>query len=293
MRDTSVIGIPLYTYAKNHGMGLAVRSLRDLEIIQVLKERFRNLRDFGDVSLPSLTKDEGASNLKNYGHFLASTDIIFDLTKKMTIGDIVLCLGGECGLVLGSAAGLKQKFVGNPGLLWIDAHGDFNTPETTQSGFIGGMPLAFVCGRGPKFNPEIEKLRPLIGEDSIVHVGGRDFDAKESNAIRSSKIELYSLSRFRRENIGKTAVEIASQLAEKSDWVICHLDIDALDPSIIPAVNFPSPGGLTLDEIRILVEAVSRTGKLKVFNLAGYNSMLDKDLSSGRAIVNLVSALSL
>lgn len=291
MRDLSLVGIPLYTYTKNRGMGLAVRSLRDLGIVQVLKKRFHNLRDFGDVSLPALTKDEGASNLRNYGHFLASTDAIFDSTKKMADEDSVFYLGGECGLILGSAAGLRQKFAGKPGLLWIDAHGDFNTPETTPSGFIGGMPLAFVCGRGPKFNREIEKLRPLIRDDSVVHVGGRDFDPEESNAIMASQIKLYSTHRLRRDDAGKTAVEIASQLADKSDWVICHLDVDALDPSIIAAVNFPSPRGLTLNEIRILIEAVSHTGKLKVFNLAGYNSMLDRDRASGRTIVDLVSEL--
>lgn len=292
MRSISLLGIPIYTLTKYRGIGLAVRSLRDLGIVQTLRKRFDHVRDFGDVTLPTLTEDEGAPNLMNYAHFLACTDAIFDTAKKMHEEGMVFCLGGECGLILGSTAGLRQNFVGQPGVLWIDAHGDFNTPETTQSGFIGGMPLAFVCGCGPKFNPEIENLRPLIRENSIVHVGGRDFDHLEWNAMKASQMKLYSPSNFRRDDTSKTAVEIADHLTDQSDWMICHLDIDVLDPSIVSAVNFPSPGGLTLEEVRIIVEAVSQTGKLKVFNLAGYNSMLDKDQAFGRTILDLISRLS-
>lgn len=293
MRNISLLGIPIYTLTKNRGIGLAVRSLRDLGILQTLKNRFDHVRDFGDVTLPTLTKDEGAPNLRNYAHFLASTDAIFDTTKKLPAEGTVFCLGGECGLILGSAAGHRPDFVGQPSLLWVDAHGDFNTPETTQSGFVGGMPLAFVCGRGPTFNPEIDSLRPLIREDSIVHVGGRDFDPLESNALKASQMKLYSPSSFRKDDAGKTAVKIADQLADQSDWIVCHLDVDALDPSIVSAVNFPSPGGLTLEEVRIIVEALSQTGKLKVFNLAGYNSTLDKNQASARTILDLISCLSL
>jgi arginase len=293
MRRLSLIGIPIYTLTKNLGMGLAVQSLRDLGFVQTLRNRFGNVMDFGDVRLPILTKDEGTLNLKNYSHFSASSDAILAMTKKIPREDMVFCLGGECGLILGSAAGLKQNLAGRPGLLWIDAHGDFNTPETTQSGFIGGMPLAFVCGRGPKFNSEIENLRPLIREKSVVHVGGRDFDPLESNAMKTSQMKLYSPSNIRTKGISKTAAEIADYLVDQSDWIICHFDIDALDPSIVSAVNFPSPGGLSLEDVRILVGAVNQTGRLRVFNLAGYSSVLDKDKTSGRILIDLISRLSL
>jgi len=106
-------------------------------------------------------------------------------------------------------------------------------------------------------------------------------------------MKLYSPSSFRKDDAGKTAVKIADQLADQSDWIVCHLDVDALDPSIVSAVNFPSPGGLTLEEVRIIVEALSQTGKLKVFNLAGYNSTLDKNHASARTILDLISCLSL
>jgi arginase len=294
MRSISLAGIPLYTLTKNHGMGTAVQSLRHDGIVRTLRERIDQFRDSGDVTLPSLTSDEGPPNLRNYNHFLNCTNAIFDVTRKMLEEEgMILNLGGECGLILGSAAGLKQDLSDKLGLLWIDAHGDFNTPETTRSGFVGGMPLAFVCGRGPRFSLEIEKLRPIIHENAVVHLGGRDFDSLESEAIRSSEIKLYSPSRFRENGVEKTAAKIAGLLADQSDWLICHLDVDAIDPSIMPAVDYPSPGGLTLAEVRAAMRAIAQTGKLRAFNLAAYDSSLDKGGVCAKVILDLVSGFSL
>jgi arginase len=275
-------------------MGAAVQSLRQQGIVRALSERIDQFRDFGDVTVPSLTSDEGPPNLRNYDHFLNCTNAIFDVTRKLLEEEgMIFNLGGECGLILGSAAGLKQHPSDKPGLLWIDAHGDFNTPETTRSGFVGGMPLAFVCGRGPRFSLEIEKLRPIIHENAVVHLGGRDFDPLESDAIRSSEIKLYSPSEFRESGVERTAAEIAGFLADQSDWLICHLDLDSIDPSIMPAVNYPSPRGLTLAEVRAAVRAITQTGRLRAFNLAAYNSALDKGGVCAKVILDLVSGFSL
>jgi arginase len=293
MRSISLLGIPLYTLTKNHGMGTAVQSLRQQGIVRALSERIDQIRDFGDVTLPSLTTDEGPPNLWNYDHFLNCTNAIFDATGKLLEEEgVIFNLGGECGLILGSAAGLKQHSSDKLGLLWIDAHGDFNTPETTRSGFVGGMPLAFVCGRGPRFSLEIEKLRPIIHERAVVHLGGRDFDPLESDAIRSSEIKLYSPHEFRQTGVERTAAEIAGFLADQSDSLICHLDLDAIDPSIMLAVNYPSPGGLTLAQVRAAVRAIVQTGKLRAFNLAAYNSALDKGGVCAKVILDLVSGFS-
>jgi arginase len=274
-------------------MGTAVQSLRHRGIVGALSERIDQFRDFGDVTLPSLTRDEGPPNLRNYDHFLNCTNAIFDVTRRLLKDeDMIFNLGGECALILGSAAGLKQYPSDRLGLLWIDAHGDFNTPETTRSGCVGGMPLAFVCGRGPKFSLEIEKLRPIIHENAVVHLAGRDLDPLESDSIRSSEIKLYSPSQFRKSGVERTAAEIADLLADQSDWLICHLDLDAIDPSIMPAVNYASPGGLTLAELRAMVRAITQTGRLRAFNLAGYNSAVDKSGVCAKVILDLVSGFS-
>jgi arginase len=292
MGSISLIGVPLYTLTKNSGMGLAVQTLRDLGIDRVLRERSVEFRDCGDVALPPLTRDSGPPKIRNSEYFLKCTDAIFDASNGIREEGMSFYLGGECGLVVGSAAGLKQQLPGKPGLLWIDAHGDFNTPETSPSGFVGGMPLAFVCGRGPQFSQQIENQQPIFEEEAVVHLGGRDFDPLESEALRSSRVKLYSPAEFQA-NPSKLAVEIAETLAKQSDWIICHFDVDAIDPAIMPAVNYPSRNGLTPEDVNTVVAALSKTGKLWAFNLTGYNSTLDRDVGCGKTILDLVAKLPL
>lgn len=273
-------------------MSVGVQTLRNLGIDRALRERCVEFRDCGDVALPPLTSDSGPPKMRNSEYFLKCTDAIFSASKAPREQGMNFYLGGECGVVVGSAAGLKQQLHGKPGLLWIDAHGDFNTPETSPSGFVGGMPLAFVCGRGPQFSQQIEKHRPIIEENAVVHLGGRDFDHLESEALRSSRVKLYSPSEFK-ENPNKLAVEIAESLAKQSDWIICHFDVDALDPAIMPAVNYPCKDGLAPEDVNTVVAALGKTGKLRAFNLTAYNSTLDKDGRCGKTILDLVAKLPL
>lgn len=292
MRSISLIGVPLYTLTKNSGMSLGVQTLRSLGIDRALRERCVEFKDCGDVSLPPLTSDIGPPNIRNSEYFLKCTDAIFEASNGIREQGVSFYLGGECGLVVGSSAALKQRLHGRGGLLWIDAHGDFNTPETSPSGFVGGMPLAFVCGRGAQFSEQIEENRPIIEENAVVHLGGRDFDPLESEALRASRVKLYSSPEFK-ESPNKLAVDIAETLAKQSDWIICHFDIDALDPAIMPAVNYPCRNGLAPEDVNTVVAALSKTGKLRMFNLTAYNSTLDKDGRCGKTILDLVGKLPL
>jgi arginase len=204
---------------------------------------------------------------------------------------LAFCVGGECSLIVGALAGLKGNIKGKPGILWIDAHGDFNTPETTRSGYIGGMGLAFACGRGPKMNDAIEASRPLMSEENVVHVASRALDPKEYEAMSSSPMQLYTASAIRTDGLLRVADQAARYLDSRCDWITCHLDVDAIDPETLPAVNFPEGAGLSLEEVKKVVKRVHRTGKLKVFNLAGYNASLDQSKISAQKLLRLVSEI--
>ena len=291
MKNLSLIGFPLYSLSKYRGMGKAVNAMRGLGIAQTLAKSAARFNDLGDLRLSLITEDRGPPNLKNFPQFLRDMDAAQVIASRVGPDDFVFCLGGECTLVTGTLAGFKGRFKGKPGMLWLDAHGDFNTPETTASGFLGGMPLAFACGRGPKLNQNIEEARPLLEEENVVHLASRALDPQESKAMQSSPMKLYPASTLRKEGIGKVAAEAAVHLADHSDWITCHLDVDSIDPTIIPAVNYPEPDGLTLEEVKTVVRAVQGTGKLKVFNLTAYNPTLDPAHTSGQKLLALVSEL--
>lgn len=291
MENVRLIGLPFYSLSKYRGMGEAVKTLRSFGIAEALKKSAASFNDLGDCRLSRIDVDSGAPNLRNFTQFLADTDTVQQMAGTVESNDFVFCLGGECTFVVGALAGFKSKFEGKPGMLWMDAHGDFNTPETTMSGFIGGMPLAFACGRGPKLSASIEKVKPILQEENVVHVGSRALDSLESKAMSASPLKLYSASAVHREGASKVAAEAAKHLAERSGWITCHLDADSIDPAIMPAVNFPEPGGLTLEEVKLMVRALKETGKLKVFNLTAYNPTLDRGQASAKRLLKLVGEL--
>lgn len=291
MDRLTLMGLPFYSLVKYRGHGNAVSALRTAGIAQALAKSATQFNDLGDLRLSPITEDQGPTNLRNFPQFLQDMDAAQSVAGRVGASDFVFCLGGECTLVTGTLAGFKGRFEGKPGMLWLDAHGDFNTPETTSSGFLGGMPLAFACGRGPKLNQDIEDVRPLLEEENVVHAGGRALDSLESEAMSSSPMKIYSASAIHEQGASRTGDQAAAYLAAHANWIVCHLDVDSIDSTIIPAVNYPEPGGLRLEEVKTLVRALQKTSKLKVFNLTAYDPALDKDHKSAQRIVTLVEEL--
>jgi arginase len=284
MKRLSFLGIPIYSSANYRGIGKSVETLRNLGIAEILRSKCDVFTDLGDVALPSLLIDSGPKNLRNFDYFSKCSRIVADAATKAHKEDSVFCLGGECGLIVGALAGLRTRFEGKPGLVWLDAHGDFNTPETSPSGFVGGMGLAFACGRGPA----MDGIRPPLDEGHVVHVGSRNLDPLERQAMQDSPMRVFTAKDVRDKGLEEILNDAVNQLSE-CEWITCHLDVDVIDPSAISAVNFPCQGGLTIDEVKAIVRKLDGTGKLKVFNLAGYNALLDANQESGKRILQLIS----
>jgi arginase len=288
----SLVGLPLYTNSKYYGMALASGTLRKLGISEVIRKHSRSFRDRGDVKLSTISEDTGPQNLRNFSHFIEDTTTVYRTLSGWTeFDELTLCLGGECALIAGEMAAFKRRFNGIPGILWLDAHGDFNTPSTSPSGFIGGMCLAMTCARGPGLTDEIEKLRPLVMEENVIHVGSRALDPEEAKMMEESALKLYSASEVHRKGIQETAQTVAHELAEHCDWVVCHLDLDAIDPRIMPSVNFPASGeALIMEDVVTTIRQLHNTDKLRVFNIAAYNPMMDNyNYECGMKILRLVS----
>ena len=247
----------------------------------------RRPTDLGDVNLPRVEKDAGPGNLKNLKEFVAGTERVYRMTKNVNEEQLIVALGGECSIVVGELAGLKAGNRGKPGMLWMDSHGDFNTPETTPSGYIGGMCLAFTCGRGPKLTPDLDGMMPLIDEERLIHLGSRALDDPEIQAMSTSPMQVLPAGEIRKVGIERTAKEVAKRLADRADWLVCHFDADVTDPSVIPSVNYPTANGLSLDEIIRMMGPLERTEKLAAVNLAAYNAKLDGSGSSAKALAGV------
>jgi arginase len=185
----------------------------------------------------------------------------------------VIVLAGNCNSCLGTLSALDD-----PGIVWFDAHGDFNTPETTISGAFEGMSLAVATG-----HCHHELMPRPIKEENVVLAATRNLDPLEEVRLRASKIRTASLDDF------PPALE---QLARRVKSIYLHLDLDVLDPTVSPGVNFSEPGGISPDQLYGAVKQVIATGKLSVAAIANFNPDRDRDNRTRKIAETLVAILS-
>ena len=285
MSDWALLGVPLYTLATYRGMGDSPLALRKAGLGKVLGET----RDLGDVDIPRLKKDTVEGKTRNLTHFRESTTRIYVATKSNGSSHLLI-VGGECSETVGVMAGLAEAFGGKPGMLWLDAHGDFNTPDTSPSGYIGGMCLALACGKARGLDLGIGQAEPPLADERLVHVGSRALDPPEVAAFNSSPAKLYTAQQVKKSGAAEVAEEAARHLDNRSDWIACHLDVDVVEPELIPSVNYPTPGGLTFEETSMIVRNLAATQKLRALEVASYNPMKDKGGASAKRIAELLRA---
>ena len=245
--------------------------------------------DYGDVEIPRLKKDLAEGKTKNLTHFRNATSLTYARTKASK-QECLLILGGECSETVGVMAGLAEAYGGKPGMLWLDAHGDFNIPETSPSGYIGGMCLAFACGMAPGLDLGAGPAPPPLAGERLVHVGSRALDPPEVAAFNSSPAKLFTAQQVKKVGAPDVAEEAARHLDNRSDWIACHLDIDVVDPELIPAVNYPTPDGLTIEETSVVIRKLFGTGKVRALELAAYNPSKDRGAASAERIIELLRA---
>ncbi len=173
--------------------------------------------------------------------------------------DLPVVYAGDCVSTIGVLAGLERRNV-EPTMLFFDAHGDFHTWETTASDFIGGMPLAMVTGRGEPTIVAEAGLSPLADERAIL-VDGRDLDPGEDQALLDS-------------GVAQCAVTDVVRFAPDNGPLYIHVDLDVVDPSEMPAMNYPSPGGPLLGEVAEAVRSLAATGRVVAFSLSSWNPAL-------------------
>jgi len=243
--------------------------------------------DSGDVKIPRLDRDRVEGKTRNLAHFRNATSLTYASTKGLKQGHLLI-IGGECSETVGAMTGLAEAYGGRPGMLWLDAHGDFNTPETSPSGYIGGMCLAFACGMAPGFDLGLGQAQPPLAGERLVHVGSRALDPPEVAAFNASPAKLFTAQQVKKIGAADVAEEAARHLDNRSDWIACHLDVDVVDPGLIPAVNYPTPGGLTLEETAVVIRRLLGTGKVRALELAAYNPSEDRRGASANTIIELM-----
>lgn len=224
--------------------------------------------------------------LRDYAHTLA------DVTGEvLDVGDVPIVLGGDCSIVLGTLLALRRR--GRYGLLFIDGHADFYQPEAEPNGEAASMDLALATGRGPDVVANLEGRRPLVRDDDVVQFARRDAEeAAEagSQRIEDTGITVIDLPEIRRRGIERAARDALEHLVRSDlDGFWIHVDCDALDDAVMPAVDYRLPGGLSWEELEHVLSVAIGSGQAAGLDLTIFNPRLDSDGSIAHALVRCLA----
>jgi arginase len=203
-------------------------------------------------------------------------------------GLVPIVLGGDHSVAIGTLGGLARAF-GRGGVLWLDAHGDLNRPETSPSGNVHGMPLAVALGLGgPDFeSPEWEL--PAVAADRVALVGVRSLDSAEAELLERLDVHVYTMSDVDRLGVERVIREALAHIAGPG-FVHVSLDMDALDPEIAPGVGTPVRGGLSYREAHLALELVAESGLAGSLEVVEVNPILDRENETAKLAVELVAS---
>jgi arginase len=284
-----VIGIPYNTGSKGLSVEKGAEALKNAGIVAALR-RFSEVVDFGDIKVNLPAPDLSDLKLLNPNQVEVLCRALADKIKAiLDAGCLPFIVGGDDSALMGIIEGLRRSLGPEIGMVYMDAHGDFNTPETTPSGIIGGMDVAIVAGRGPKRLAAMFEHSPLLPEENIVLCGVRDLDQLEAKALVESKVRAYSREKIRSQGAEKTAEEILRHLESKCGYLYLHIDLDVLDTSVFSAQGLPVPDGLSKEEFQSTLRILVRSGKLCGVALMVFDAAKDADGSQARRIVELVT----
>lgn len=277
--NIDLIGMPLDFGAGRRGVDMGPSAIRYAGLRQGLEALGHDVTDHGNIMVPvAETCEVGDPKLKYMEPIVEVAQRLADRVEaSMREGRLPLVLGGDHSLALGSVMGAARNR--KLGLIWLDAHGDFNTHETTPSGNIHGMPLAAICGYGAQSLVTLGGKAPAgakIAPHNIAVIGARDIDAEEKKLLRSSGVAVYSMEAIDRLGINEVlqrAIEIACR---GTDGIYLSLDLDGIDPMFAPGVGTPVAGGLTFREAHLAVERLAETRKLVGMDLVEVNPILDR-----------------
>ncbi|MCW4044282.1 MAG: arginase family protein [Candidatus Bathyarchaeota archaeon] len=285
-----IVSVPYNVGSKGLSIEKGSEALRKAGIIAALRH-LSEVEDFGDLKASLPAPDCSDPKLLNSNQVETLCRAMADKLKEVVAaGCLPLVIGGDCSLAMGVVEGLRSS-TRQIGMVYMDAHGDFNTPETTPSGIIGGMDVAIVAGRGPKRLAAMFGYSPLVPEENIVLYGVRDLDRLEAEALAASKVRVYSRSQIRAQGAENVAGEALRYLESKCDGVYLHVDLDVLDVSVFSAQGLSVPDGLSKEEFQRTVRVFVASGKLCGLAFMVFDAAKDADGSQAEKIVGLITGV--
>ena len=294
-QTVTIIGFPMDLGSGRRGVDMGPSALRIAGLESKLTELGYKVEDTGDITIEIMEKQKsGNPKLRYLDEILKTSEILAGKVEKiLEQGKFPLCIGGDHSMALGTIAGVSAHCRKNNltlGVIWVDAHADMNTDETTPSGNIHGMPLAASMGLGKKELVDLYGFAPKVKPENCVIIAARSIDQQERLNIKKLNPSVYTMSDVDKLGIHRIISRVLKQFKERVDHIHISFDVDSIDPNFAPGVGTPVPGGLNYREAHLLMEAIAECGCMSSLEVAEVNPILDIHNSSAVFASDLIAS---
>jgi len=294
-QNVSIIGFPMDLGADRRGVDMGPSALRIAGLQTNLEGLGYKVEDNGDIKIEIMERQKIKNpKLKYLDEIIKTSRLLADKVERvLDKGDFPICLGGDHSMALGTISGIasfckKRKL--RLGVIWIDAHSDMNTDETSPTGNIHGMPLAALMGLGCDELVNLLGFSPKLYPKNCVLIGIRSIDEAEKVNIKKLKVPIYTMNDIDKLGIHRIIAKVLKQFREKVDHIHISFDVDSVDPSVAPGVGTPIPGGLSYREAHLLMETIAECGCMSSLEIAEVNPILDHKNQSAAFTSELIAS---
>src|SRR6185312_1562705 len=290
-----LLGVPLDLGQSRRGVDMGPSAVRVAGLEARLEELGHVVEDAGNVTVAiAEQKKEGDPHAKYLKEITATCTKQADLVlKTLEVGKVPLVLGGDHSVAAGTVSGVAEFYRRQEqkiGLIWIDAHTDINTPDSSPSGNVHGMPLAAIMGLGPPELANILNFSPKVPPENCVLVGVRDIDAIEKENVRRAGIDVFTMRDIDERGM-RTVMEEALRIAGRGTaGYHVSLDMDWVDPEDAPGVGTPVRGGATYREAHLAMEIIADHGRMLSFEIVEVNPVIDEHNRTADLAVELAQS---
>lgn len=285
-KSIRIIGVPMDLGQSQRGVDMGPSAVRYAGLASRLKNLGYQIHDSGNIDVKvrdTLTPDKFVAEIKH-----ACEKIYQKGADAISKNEIPIFLGGDHSIAIGTIGGISHEHP--TGVIWIDAHGDYNTPETSPTGNIHGMALSVLLGQGSPELVDIGRPGPKLKPEDIVMIGIRSLDPIEKKRLSQSGITIYTMREIDELGISHVANDALIRLSHLPA-IHVSLDLDGLDPMEAPGVGTPVPGGLSYREAHLIMEIIADSKRLNSLDLVEINPILDKLNKTGQMAVDLAVSL--
>jgi arginase len=290
--NVGIVGAPVDLGAGRRGVDMGPSAIRYAGLAARLRDEGHAIKDYGNVPTPVAETEEGTpSHLKYLVPILGMAEHLADCVDAIVGEDLFpVVLGGDHSISLGSVAGLtRQRTLG---IIWLDAHGDFNVPDTSPSGNIHGMVLSALCGYGDERLVSLGGRGRKVDPRNVALIGTRELDVGERALLRSSGAQVFTMHDVDRLGLPRTVELALDRLDQRLDGIHVSLDLDVVDPLQAPGVGTPVLGGLSYRETHLAMELLAASNRVCSLDVVEVNPIFDQQNATARLAVDFtLSAL--